>query len=184
MRYRGPVIIVVILALLPAWLGLAAPPVRADTPWQRPAEDATWLATLNAYRALAAQAPVQDDPAASADCRLHARYIVETNTLQHREDSASPWYTDAGDRAARESDLAAGPGPTAERAAVEIWLTAPFHALPLVSPRLATAGYGAYTKPQAGGAFGWGGCLNVIRGQTTRPAATRYPVRWPAADGL
>jgi hypothetical protein len=141
------------------------------------------LATLNAYRALAAQAPVQDDPAASADCRLHARYIVETNTLQHREDSASPWYTAAGDRAARESDLAAGPGPTAERAAVEIWLTAPFHALPLVSPRLATAGYGAYTKPQAG-AFGWGGCLNVIRGQTNRPAATRYPVRWPAAGGL
>jgi len=72
MRYRGPVSIVVILALLPAWLGRAAPPARAATPWQRPAEDATWLATLNAYRALAAQAPVQDDPAASADCRLHA----------------------------------------------------------------------------------------------------------------
>jgi len=71
-RYRGPVIIVVILALLPAWLGRAAPLVRAATPWQRPAEHTTWLATLNAYRALAAQAPVQDDPAASADCRLHA----------------------------------------------------------------------------------------------------------------
>lgn len=146
---------------------------------------ASWLTVLNAYRALAGLPPVREDPVASADCRLHARYIVEINAVGHFEDPASSWYTADGDRAARESDLIGSGVTLSARRAVEAWLNAPFHAFPLVSPRLTTSGYGEYGRQQpVAGRLNWGACLNVLRGPTMTPSASQYPIEWPVDGGM
>ena len=46
---------------------------------------ASWLAQVNAYRALAGVPPVSEDTTLDAQCFEHARYMAENNDLTHEQ---------------------------------------------------------------------------------------------------
>lgn len=167
---------------LPIVIGAGQPSKR----WQRPAEANNWLDVLNTYREYAGLAPTQEDTAASAGCAAHARYIVETGTLTHFEDPASPWYSEEGHAAAQESVL--GGSYLAfepDRQKIESWLATVFHALDPLSPQLQTSGFGTYSRGVDLPNFerpDWAACMNVLRGMTGPMPTT--PTLWPPKDGI
>ncbi|HXZ88754.1 MAG TPA: FHA domain-containing protein [Candidatus Binataceae bacterium] len=167
---------------------IAAAPMPAET-----AEEASvWLLPLNRYRGVAHLLFVDADPAMTAGARDHARYLVKNygkqlrqglnlGALAHREDPANPWYTAAGSAAAAASDTHFALGPVSFRPAsrswaFDSWMTAPFHRLWILNPRLRRVGYGEFCER--------GVCSAVleVRSPATlsqAPAALPYPIEFP-----
>lgn len=118
-----------------------------------------WLTPLNYYRQLARLAPVAPDPVLEVGDLAHARYLVKTDTDNiragaigaeaHTEDPSNPWYSRAGLIAAQGSDVEAGANPYGKpwitpQAAINGWISTPFHRLAILDPLLRAAGYGQY----------------------------------------
>ena len=97
------------------------------------------------------------------------------NLNPHDEDPALPGYTVAGDDCAisgnvmRDSLLT-----TLDKRAIDGWLTAPFHALGVLDPKLQTTGFGSFRGE--GTSTKMSAALDVIRGRT---GSGTYPVFFP-----
>jgi hypothetical protein len=117
----------------------AVPPLAAN---------AGWLETLNSYRAASGLDPVANEPTWAAGIANHLRYLTETPpsyrvgafATEHAENPSSPYFTASGDAASRTSSLGYG---WTERAAIETFLTAPFHAIGLLRPGLRRSAFAA-----------------------------------------
>jgi hypothetical protein len=93
------------------------------------------LAALNAKRdASGIPAGITLNADWSAKCAQHVVYMHKTNTVDHFENPASPWYTEGGNWAAGHAVLAAGM-PNAF-----LWETAPLHLAQLLAPQLSDIG--------------------------------------------
>ena len=155
-----------------------------------------WLKHLNDFRNVTGLLPVQSDPKLSAGDRRHAVYMIKnfateiaTNGLGaevHTEDPAKPWYTPEGAEAARTSDITergtSGGGrlPSPEEWAIEGWMTAPFHRLLILNPRLHEVGFGYDCEDNICVAL-----LNVLSGADPLPstdAPFEHPIVFPT-DG-
>lgn len=121
------------------------------------ARDAGWLARVNYYRVVAGERPVAEDPERSAADRDHSKYLVMADAgeiaagrnlgvMAHREDPAARWYTAAGSRAGRTSDVYYGRGAARVSALVDGWLAGPFHRLAMLEPALGRVGFGIYQR--------------------------------------
>jgi uncharacterized protein YkwD len=168
----------------------AVPPAAAPTSG---VAGPTWLDALNRYRAISGLAPVENDEATSRGGEAHARYLVENyrneishgigiGANMHREDPSNRWYTAAGARAANSSDVAQWPGPIPPPSpawAIDGWMSAPFHRLSMLNPRLRTASMGNWCEGPI--------CvvtLNVVAGAAATMPTTSLvqPVRFPAPN--
>ncbi|MBI3758596.1 MAG: FHA domain-containing protein, partial [Deltaproteobacteria bacterium] len=168
----------------------AVPPATAPTSG---VAGPTWLDALNRYRAMSGLAPVENDEATSRGGEAHARYLVENyrneishgigiGANMHREDPSNRWYTAAGARAANSSDVAQWPGPIPPPSpawAIDGWMSAPFHRLSMLNPRLRTASMGNWCEGSI--------CvvtLNVVAGAAATMPTTSLmqPVRFPAPN--
>lgn len=108
------------------------------------------IAAINEYRTAAHLAPVVENGAWSADALQHARYMVYAGVIGHTEDPANPYFTPEGAAAASRSNAAGTNDATAsDRSFVDGWMTAPFHAVGILDPRLTTVGFGAYRDAAA-----------------------------------
>ncbi len=127
-----------------------------------------WLAALNDARVSTGVARIVEDRMSSDADAQHARYLVKTHARfemgaqMHDEDPSSQFYTAAGRAAGKTGDVIP---PThsslSDGECIEIWLTAPFHALPMLDPELRDAGFGRYCEA------GWcAAVLNFGRGST------------------
>ncbi len=117
----------------------------------------TWLKQLNDFRAAVNLGPVVSDQNLTDGDRKHAIYLLKTFATEiqagilgpevHTEDSSNSWYTPEGEEAARSSDIAeqrAAPGgklPNPLDWAIEGWMVAVFHRLPILSPLLHQVGF-------------------------------------------
>lgn len=140
----------------------------ACAPPPPPGED--WIEVVNEYRAAAHLPPVDQDPAWNLHAFRHAEYMARTGVVGHAEDPSSPYYSVEGSQAGAQSNVASSSDVHAtDRAFVEQWMTAPFHQIGILDPRLATVGYGVFrdpsTRPRATAV------LNILAG-LTGPAAT------------
>ena len=161
-----------------------------------------WLARLNHYRVLERLAPVVEDPALSEADTIHARYLVKTyaegirhSSLggeAHEENSSSPWYTDAGAKAGKSSDVSywqaakgAPPGAAlsdspdspaelpwgSEGWSIDGWAGIPFHRLSLINPYLQRSGFGRYCEVSV--------CAAGLDTLSDRKRQPEYPVPFP-----
>ena len=141
-----------------------------------------WLERVNFYRRTAALPPVMERAAWSSGARAHSRYITCTNRVDqftHFESPSLPCYSAAGDRAARAGNLIAGSTPfQPDRRAIDGWMTAPFHALGIIDPRLQSTGFGSFSNPAAP-VYRWAATLDVLRGRGVEPGSETFPVVWP-----
>jgi len=160
---------VVALALLPA-----ASPSPVDLKPNLVASG-PWLDRLNAWRANAGQSALSENTTFSAGDVLHATYMVQTGQITHGESTAYPQYTIAGDIAGQNSNIfVSSTTATSDAQAIDWWMGAPFHAMGLMDPRLATTGFGSYRNS----AYTWamGAAVNTGQGMTGSGA---YPVYFP-----
>ena len=159
----------------------AAPPTPTPEPQPSPtiiALYADWLRYLNAFRAAAQLPPLHEDTAWSAEAGLHSRYMVMTGDVGHSQNPNSPYYTTIGAAAGDTGNIAIGNLSSAPfQWAINYWLSAPFHAVPMLDPQLAVTGFGEYRD--AGGVLSVGATLDVERGRRPLPQGVEYPILWP-----
>ncbi len=103
--------------------------------------DADWLTAVNFYRTESGLPPVTVDDSRAAGTLAHARYMLATQTLTHDEIDGSPHWTAEGDWAGNHSNVALSGGSTPDRDFVELFMTAPYHALGILRPGVRTMAY-------------------------------------------
>ncbi len=140
-----------------------------------------WLQFVNRFRASAGVPPLRENTAWSLDAFDHSRYMAYTGDLSHSQDVNSPYFSRAGMAAAENGNIAAGYSSSEPfQWAFNYWMSAPFHALPIIDPQLATTGFAEYRSPDA--LLGATATLDVRRGLGPLPAGVAYPIRYPC-DG-
>ena len=142
-----------------------------------------WLRYLNLFRQQADLPSLLEDTLWSLDSMQHSRYMTYTGNLSHSEDAASQYYTRSGQAAAENGNIAAGfIGSDPFKWAFNYWMSAPFHAIPILDPQLATTGFAEYRDASA--AQPLTATLDVRRGLGPLSADVRYPVMFPRDGGL
>lgn len=138
-----------------------------------------WLGTLNSYRARSGLGAVSHNSSWDRGTRAHSCYMLE-NGITHDETPGKPGYTTDGDSAGNSSNVAlANSANATPQVFVEMWLTAPFHAIGILRPNLTRSSYGECRKDTGRGYTLAGATLDVIRGiDRSRPAATK-PIVFP-----
>lgn len=145
-----------------------------------PGPEAPWLAEINRYRTAAGLAPVIDQPKWDLGLQHHLRYLAKTPAryrtgdykTPHSENPSSPYYTRDGESEA-ESNLASDYMHYTDVQLIDVWLTSPFHADPMLDPRLREVAF-AYDPTT-----GYAG-LDVISGYDYAMNRTTVPVLFPA----
>ena len=157
-----------------------------------------WLKRVNYYRAMVKLPPIVEDPAASSGDRAHTTYIVKNyhdaimssglGAEMHTEDPASASFTPEGLEAAKSSDMdvwsmrgVSNDGWGSPEWSIDGWMALPFHRMPILNPRLTSAGFGLYCESEACAAG-----LNLLKGsQGKMPpgAASSMPIEFPPDGG-
>ncbi len=162
-----------------------ASPAATGSPTTAPATatEPEWLARLNYFRSMAGLLSVREDSRLNDGDFSHARYLVDNygdmirgnrsmGAAAHEEDAGMADYSAEGDAAARTSNVAWGCGPFSASAAIDQWMSGPFHRLGLLRPDLTTAGFGDY---ESGGC--WAAAIALpTYGNSSRPAT---PIAFP-----
>ena len=155
-----------------------------------------WLKQLNDFRGSVNLAPVASDEKLTEGDHKHATYLLKNFATEihagilgpevHTEDSSNSWYTPEGEEAAHASDIAeqrSAPGgklPNPLDWAIEGWMVAPFHRLPILSPLLHDVGFGFECEDGMCVAL-----LNVLTGvdpPPRTPTPLEHPILFPS-DG-
>lgn len=154
--------------------------------------DTSWLDAVNRYRWMAGLAPVTVDPTLTQGVEAHAHYMVANyadairhNSVggeAHTEDPAKPFYSTAGLAAASASVVEEGfwllgtrAAPAA--AAIDWWISAPFHRLSLLNPGLRRTAFGQYREAGV-----WSHVLNDSSGADSPPSVSAplpRPIMFP-----
>lgn len=135
-----------------------------------------WLSAVNHFRAMAGVAPVQADPAGNAGVTAHSCYMLQ-NGISHEEIPGRPGYTTEGAAAGPRSNVATASNPNiTERAFVELWITAPYHAIGVLRGAARTMAYGDCVNPDAP-VYRAAASLDVLSGVSG--SAPTAPTVWP-----
>jgi uncharacterized protein YkwD len=158
-----------------------------------------WLQRVNYYRQMVKLPPIFEDPEASEADRAHATYIVKNyhdrieheglGAEMHTEDPGRPNFTPEGLEAAKSSDMdvwsmrgvSAGDAWGSPTWSIDGWMALPFHRMPILNPRLASAGFGMYCEAEACAAG-----LNLLKGsqgKMSAAAAEALPIEFPPDGG-
>ncbi len=167
----------------------AATPLPSPTPSPTEPPPPAWLSYINTFRTMAGVKEVTDNPDWSEGSRLHSRYMVETDDITHNPSTNSQYFTDAGQLAAQNGNIAATEWEEATFIwAINYWMAAPFHGLPMLDPELNTIGFGFHSKNASTssnvGGVNVAATLDVLRG-LVRPSLEiiNYPIFFPADGG-
>lgn len=112
----------------------------------------------------------------------HSSYMVLNDApIAHTEDPGNDLFDETGDIAARQGNIFATTQTEAKyNWAINFWFSAPFHALPLLDPRLETIGYGDFV--QDAGTYKMAAVTDVRSGTGELSSSINYPVFFPG-DG-
>ena len=164
------------------------PPAPTETATPSPMPSPTleavgtdWLQYVNLFRTAAGLPRLVENTTWSLEANAHSRYMTYTGSLSHNEDAADAQYSRAGQAAGENGNIAAGfIGSDPFRWAFNYWISAPFHAIPILDPQLAATGFAEYRD--AGGVQPVTATLDVRRGLGPLAEGVSYPVLFPG-DG-
>jgi IPT/TIG domain-containing protein/cysteine-rich secretory family protein len=135
-----------------------------------------WLDRFNAWRTTTGVSALTENPSWSQGDYNHALYMVKNDLVTHYETPGVPYYTAAGDTAARNSNIeVSSTTAVTDQQAIDWWMGAPFHAMNMMDPRLQQTGFGAYREAKSGWESGF--AVDTIRGNSF--SGGTYPVYWP-----
>ena len=138
-----------------------------------------WLDYLNKLRFQSGLAAVTEKNNWNEACRLHSRYMVKNDTIEHDEYPDNSWYTPEGATAASNSNvMVSSDTRSLDQDAIILWMSQPFHGIGIIDPQLEAVGFGSHRE--AIGTWKMAAALDILRGQTSdEPPAGTYPVMWP-----
>lgn len=109
--------------------------------------------------------------------------MVKTDFVSHSQDSSSPWYSQDGLRAARSGNIAATSWFNAPPEwAIDYWISAPFHALPMLDPQLQSVGFGWYREQDGGIVFAAN--MDILNGLDQAFSDVTFPLMFPRDGGV
>jgi hypothetical protein len=139
-----------------------------------------WLTRLNEWRTNTGLSALGENTTWSAGDYDHALYMVKNDLVTHYETPGVPYYTTAGDTAARNSNIyVSSSTSTTDEQAIDWWMQAPFHSMGLMDPRLTSTGFGSYRQVKSG--WDMGAAVDVLRGNSF--TGGHYPVYFPGDGG-
>jgi len=157
----------------------ATPPAAPVAVATVPTAAGPWLDHLNEWRAALGVSALTENATWSQGDYSHALYMVKNDLVTHYETPGVPYYTAAGDTAAKASNLnVSSTTATTDTQAIDWWMGAPFHSMALMDPRLASTGFGSYRQVKSG--WQMGAAVDVVRGNPF--TGGRFPVFFPG-DG-
>ncbi len=167
----------------------SATPMPTNTPEPTPIPTAAplltgpnWLRYVNQFRLEANLPLVSENAAWSQGAANHSFYMVANSEASHNENAKSTGYTPEGQAAAQNGNIAvsgaAGVGYTWP---FDYWMSASFHALPILDPQLQMVGYGDYRDASSG--FGMAATLDIHRGLRDLPPDIQFPILFPKNGG-
>ncbi|MBK7914739.1 MAG: CAP domain-containing protein [Chloroflexi bacterium] len=141
-----------------------------------------WLRYANQFRLQAGLPPVTENADWSEGSANHSLYMVLNSDTSHSESKNQIGYTESGAAAGQNGNIAvsgsAGVGYTWP---LDYWMSASFHALPLLDPELQMVGYGDFRD--ASSSFGMAATMDVKRGIRGLPADIQFPITFPKDGG-
>jgi uncharacterized protein YkwD len=165
-----------------------------------PATEPSWLRRVNYYRAMVKLPPILEDAELSKGDRAHTTYIVKNyhdaimssglGAEMHAEDPGKPNFTPEGLEAAKSSDMDVWSmrgvsnvtdGWGSPDWSIDGWMSLPFHRMPILNPRLTSAGFGLCCQSEACAAG-----LNLLKGSEGKmPAGAEksLPIEFPPDGG-
>jgi hypothetical protein len=171
--FAAAIVAGLLLATLAGVPSSAAPVVHILA---NPAASGGWLDRLNAWRASTGLSKLTENSTWSLGDYDHAIYMVKNDLVTHYETPGVPYYTTAGDTAARNSNIEVNSTTSVtDEQAIDWWMGAPFHAMNMMDPRLKQTAFGAYRQAKSGWQVGF--ALDTIRGNSFTGGT--YPVYWP-----
>ena len=103
---------------------------------------------MNQFRLLAGLPLLKEDDALTAGSEAHSEYMAVLNNPDARYQSERTYpehYSEAGDKAARNSNIFSTMSPQGEYDwAINYWISAPFNIVPILDPQLTSVGFGYY----------------------------------------
>lgn len=163
------------------------------------AAEPEWLRRVNYYRAMVKLPAIVEDQELSKGDRAHTIYIVKNyhdaiegrglGAEMHTEDPGRPNFTPEGLEAAKSSDMDVWSMRGVSRTdtwgspswSIDGWIAIPFHRMPILNPRLTSAGFGIYCEAEACAAG-----LNLLKGSEGKmpaDAAKAIPIEFPPDGG-
>ena len=135
-----------------------------------------WLDRPNLWRTSTGVGPLTENTLYSSGDYNHSVYMVKNDLVTHYETPGVPYYTTAGDTAARNSNIEVNSSTAfTDTQAIDWWMAAPFHSMGMMDPRLTQTGFGAYREAKSGWAAGFS--LDTIHGNSFTGGS--YPVYFP-----
>jgi len=141
-----------------------------------PVSSTGWLDRFNLWRQTSGVPNVAENTTYDAGDADHGLYMVKNDLVTHYETPGVPYYTTAGDTAARNSNIEVSSTTTfTDQQSIDWWMGAPFHAMAMMDPRLQQTGFGSYREVKSGWQAGF--ALNVVQGNTF--TGGQFPVYFP-----
>jgi uncharacterized protein YkwD len=162
-------------------------PLPTATPQPTPTEAPVilgpdWLTYLNQFRAMAGLPLVTANEPLNQGSLWHSQYMVKNDAaIAHSEDPGNPYYDEAGHQAAKNGNIFATSQVDADYVwGINFWISAPFHLVPMIDPRLQSVGYGNYNE--AIGSVQMAAVMDVRSAEINPSPDVTYPIFFPG-DG-
>lgn len=149
-----------------------------------PVSGPDWLRYTNLFRIQAGLPQLRENESWSEGSRLHSMYMIHTNTTGHAEQPTSPHYNQLGDESGQNGNIAASGWIGApDTWAVDYWMSATFHVVPILNSRLTEAGFGVFRD--ANSSLKMTATMDVAsrRELSDVPAAVSFPILFPQDGG-
>jgi hypothetical protein len=152
------------------------------TATEAPLTGPDWLRYVNQFRAQSGVPPVTENPRLSEGAANHSRYMILNSDASHNENPNLPGYSVNGLQAAQNGNIAvSGAANVGYRWPINYWISAAFHAIPLLDPALMSVGYGEHND--ASSSFGMAATMDVQSSSRADLTAVQYPIMFPRDGG-
>ncbi|MCA9956932.1 MAG: CAP domain-containing protein [Ardenticatenaceae bacterium] len=143
-----------------------------------------WLRYYNQFRSDAGLPQLTENTSWSAGSQAHSRYMMINSLSAHAEDPNKQGYSAQSDESGQNGNIAiSGWDGASDLWAIDYWMSAPFHAVPMLNPRLTQTGFGVYRD--SSNSFKMTATLDVSskRALGAMPANITYPITYPQDGG-
>lgn len=157
-------------------------PTAAATATAVPGPD--WLRYYNQFRTQSGLPQLAENSAWSAGSLAHSQYMMTNSLSIHAQDPNKPGYSPEGNEAGQNGNIAiSGWDGASDLWAIDYWMSAPFHAVPMLNPHLSRTGFGAFRD--ASNSFKMTATLDVSskRPLGQLPESITFPILYPRDGG-
>jgi hypothetical protein len=143
-----------------------------------------WLRYYNLFRTQSGLPQLSENSAWSAGSFAHSQYMMTNSLTIHTQDPNLPSYSAAGNEAGQNGNIAvSGWDGASDLWPIDYWMSAAFHAVPMLNPGLQQTGFGVFRD--SSNSFKMTSTIDISsrRDLGTLPAGISFPITYPQDGG-